>query len=45
MSALGQKQTSTRIQTTSALPPRADIAGQQSDVRLVPIRDLESLIR
>jgi hypothetical protein len=36
MSALGQKQT-WRIQTAmSALPPIADIAGSQFDVRFVP---------
>jgi hypothetical protein len=33
MSALGQKQTSRPEISMSALPPKADIAGRQSDVR------------
>ena len=34
MSALGQKQTSDGWPLMSALPPKADIAGRQLDVRL-----------
>jgi hypothetical protein len=37
MSALGQKQTFSRVRLMSALPPKADIAGRQLDVRFVPI--------
>jgi hypothetical protein len=40
MSALGQKQTSRSEITMSALPPKADIAGRQQDVRCVPKADI-----
>jgi hypothetical protein len=43
MSALGQKQTSHRLRVMSALPPKADIAGRQLDVRFVPIADAPPL--
>jgi hypothetical protein len=33
---LGQKQTSRRVHPMSAIPPKADIAGRQLDVRFVP---------
>jgi hypothetical protein len=36
MSALGQKQTSERFQSMSALPPNADIGTQLLNVRFVP---------
>jgi hypothetical protein len=36
MSALGQKQTFERLDTMSALPPKADIAQRDDDVRFVP---------
>jgi hypothetical protein len=36
MSALGQKQTSGDVRVMSALPPIADIADSDSDVRFVP---------
>jgi hypothetical protein len=36
MSALGQKQTFGPFIAMSALPPKADIAGRQFDVRFVP---------
>jgi hypothetical protein len=39
MSALGQKQTSHSEIAMSALPPKADIAGHQLDVRFVPKAD------
>jgi hypothetical protein len=39
MSALGQKQTLDWRPLMSALPPKADIAGRQLDVRFVPITD------
>jgi hypothetical protein len=39
MSALGQKQTSRSQPVMSALPPKADIAGRQLDVRFVPETD------
>jgi hypothetical protein len=39
MSALGQKQTSERVQSMSALPPKADIGTQPRDVRFVPKAD------
>jgi hypothetical protein len=41
MSALGQKQTCTAT-VMSALPPKADIAGRQLDVRFVPEADMGS---
>jgi hypothetical protein len=37
MSALGQKQTSNSRPLMSALPPKADMAVQQLDVRFVQI--------
>jgi hypothetical protein len=37
---LGQKQTLPDISAMSALPPKADIAGQQLDVRFVPKGDI-----
>jgi hypothetical protein len=40
MSALGQKQTLQHVRTTSALPPKADIAEQRRHVRLVPKVDI-----
>jgi hypothetical protein len=40
MSALGQKQTFGPFIARSALPPKADIAGQQLDVRFVPKADI-----
>jgi hypothetical protein len=36
MSALGQKQTSERVQSMSALPPKADIGTQSWNIRFVP---------
>jgi hypothetical protein len=39
MSALGQKQTFSLFTAMSALPPKADIAGLQLDVRFVPFPD------
>jgi hypothetical protein len=36
MSALGQKQTSERVQSMSALPPKADIETQSRNLRFVP---------
>ena len=39
MTALGQKQTSNSQPVTSALPPKADIAGRQLDVRFGPQAD------
>jgi hypothetical protein len=40
MSALGQKQTSDWRPLMSALPPKADIAGRDLDVRFVPLADI-----
>jgi len=40
MSALGHKRTLGRLYTMSALPPKADIASGQSDVRFVPKADI-----
>jgi hypothetical protein len=40
MSALGQKQTLRRVRAVSALPPKADIAGYDWDVRFVPEADI-----
>ena len=40
MSALGQKQTWRSASATSALLPKADIAGRQLDVRFVPKADV-----
>ena len=40
MSALGQKRTLPRLRVMSAIPPKADIAGRQLDVRFVPITDI-----
>jgi hypothetical protein len=39
MSALGQKRTWRRILVMSALPPKADIGSEQSDVCFVPKAD------
>jgi hypothetical protein len=39
MSALGQKQTLHHVRPMSALPPKADIAEKQLDVRFVPKAD------
>jgi hypothetical protein len=39
MSALGQKQTSRPEISMSALPPKADIAERDQDVRFVPQPD------
>jgi hypothetical protein len=36
---LGQKQALRRVQPMSALPPKADIAGRQLNVRFVPKAD------
>jgi hypothetical protein len=36
MSALGHKRTLKHVRPMSALPPKADIAGRQLDVRFVP---------
>jgi hypothetical protein len=41
MSALGQKQTSYCRPSMSALPPKADIAERDDDVRFVPESDIE----
>ncbi|MGB8741815.1 MAG: hypothetical protein WCD52_16710, partial [Xanthobacteraceae bacterium] len=43
MSAMGQKRTWLDQIAMSALPPKADIAGQQFDVRLVPKADIRRL--
>jgi hypothetical protein len=40
MSALGQKQTLTPAQAMSALPPKADIAERDRNVRFVPGADV-----
>ena len=40
MSALGHKQTSTLVQTMSALPPKADMVQQDRDVGFVPQADI-----
>jgi hypothetical protein len=40
MSALGQKQTLRLVRLMSALPPKADIAERQLDVRFVPKADM-----
>jgi hypothetical protein len=40
MSALGQKQTLSDISAMSALPPKADIAERDRDVRFVPKADI-----
>src|SRR6516164_5262470 len=42
MSALGQKQTFTHCQPTSALPQKADIAESDWHVRFVPKADMKS---
>jgi hypothetical protein len=41
MSALGQKQTLDWRPLMSALPPKADIAERQLDVRFVPKADIQ----
>ena len=43
MSALGQKQTFTRLQPMSALPPKADMDQHRGDVRFVPKADIGTL--
>jgi hypothetical protein len=43
MSALGQKQRSRPEIAMSALPPKADIAGRQWNVRFVPKADISSV--
>jgi hypothetical protein len=43
-SALGQKQTSDRRPLMSALPPKADIAERDRNVRFVPIADVAKLL-
>jgi hypothetical protein len=43
MSALGQKQTFRYGSVMSALPPKADIAGRDLDVRFVPRGDIVRL--
>jgi len=40
MSALGQKQTCAPVQVMSAIPPKADIAVGQIDVRFLPKADI-----
>jgi hypothetical protein len=40
MSALGRKRTSRGEFAMSALPPKADIAERDQDVRFVPIADI-----
>ena len=45
MSALGQKRTSQYVRTMSALPPKADIAECDGDVRFVPCVDGSELAR
>ena len=44
-SALGQKQTLRRVQTMSALPPKADIDRHVPKVCFVPIADIVPLSR
>jgi hypothetical protein len=43
MSPMGQKQTLTRLLYMSALPPKADIAERDHDVRLVPKADVGNI--
>jgi hypothetical protein len=43
MSALGQKRTSDCRPLMSALPPKADIAERNWDVRFVPIAEIAPL--
>jgi hypothetical protein len=43
MSALGHKRTLQRVRLMSALPPKADIAEQDRDVRFVPKADIQGL--
>jgi hypothetical protein len=43
MSAMGQKQTSGNVWMMSALPPKADIAESNRDVRFVPTTDISSV--
>jgi hypothetical protein len=40
MSALGHKRTFSKVSAMSALPPKADIAGRQLNVRFVPKADI-----
>jgi hypothetical protein len=44
MSALGQKQTFQNVRAMSAIPPKADVAGRQLDVRFVPEADIEARV-
>jgi hypothetical protein len=39
-SEMGQKRTSKRLQSMSALPPKADISGAHWDVRFMPKADI-----
>ena len=41
--ALGTEQTSRRLRSMSALPPKADIADAMGNVRFVPIADIAGL--
>jgi hypothetical protein len=43
MSALGQNRAFRNVQSMSALPPKADIAGRQLDVRFVPVPDMPTI--
>ena len=45
MSALGQKQTLSDISAMSALPPKADIAECDGDVRFEPKADIDHSIQ
>jgi hypothetical protein len=45
MCAFGQKQTCRRELVMSALPPKADMCGANSDVRYGPIADMVKLQR
>jgi hypothetical protein len=40
---LGQKQTFAMQNAMSALPPKADMCGATSDVRFVPIADIDDI--
>ena len=44
MSALGHKRTLRLVSPMSALPPKADIAERDEDVRFVPISDIVAAI-
>ena len=45
MSALGQKQTFSKVCAMSALPPIADMGTQPCNARFVPKADIEPFIR